>query len=138
MGQDQMSRWSQFSGRRQALHAAMDFLFDYEKTLAEHLIHGLTQLSGVTVQGITAAEALRRRVPTVAFTHESIASDAIAKSLAMQNIFVWSGHNYAIEVAKALGIYESGGAVRIGPVHYNSLAEIDDALAAIETIIASQ
>lgn len=138
MGQDHMSRWSQFSGRRQALHAAMDFLFDYEKTLAEHLIHGLTQLSGVTVQGITAAEALRRRVPTVAFTHESIASDAIAKSLALQNIFVWSGHNYAIEVAKALGIYESGGAVRIGPVHYNSLAEIDDALAAIETIIASQ
>lgn len=137
MAKDHMSRWSQFSGRRQALHAAMDCLFDYEKALAEHLIQGLAQLNGVTVQGITATEALQRRVPTVSFTHESIAPEAIAKSLALQNIFVWSGHNYAIEAAKALGIYESGGAVRIGPVHYNSLAEIDDTLAAIESIITS-
>lgn len=135
MAQHHMSRWSHFSGRRQALHAAMDFLFDYEKTLAEHLIHGLTEVSGITVQGITATEALQRRVPTVCFTHESIASEEIAKSLGLQNIFVWSGHNYAIEVAKALGIYESGGAVRIGPVHYNSLAEIDEVLDALKHIV---
>ena len=137
MAQEHMSRWSQFSGRRQALHAAMDFLFDYERTLAEHLIHGLTRLNGVTVQGITATDALQRRVPTVAFTHQSIASGDIAKSLAQKNIFVWSGHNYASEVAKALGIYETGGAVRIGPVHYNSLAEIDEVLDALEHIVSS-
>ena len=128
-------RWSQFSGRRQSVHAAMDFLFDYERSLAERLIDGLRQLNGVTVQGITAAEAMERRVPTVAFTHDSVAPDAIAGALAKQNIFAWSGHNYAIEVAKTLGIYDSGGAVRIGPVHYNSLAEIDEVLAALAVIV---
>ncbi|MCP4332488.1 MAG: cysteine desulfurase-like protein [Gammaproteobacteria bacterium] len=137
MAQDYMDRWSQLSGRRQTLHAAMDSLFDYEKTLAEQLIVGLTELDGLTVQGITAADAMARRVPTIAFTHDSIAPAAIAESLAQQNIFVWSGHNYAVEVAKTLGLYESGGAVRIGPVHYNSHAEIDELLAALAVIVSS-
>jgi len=135
MATDYMDRWAHFSGRRQEIHAAMDLLFDYEKSLAEHLIDGLTQLSGVTVQGITAADAMDRRVPTVAFTHNSVVASAIAKALGEQNIFVWSGHNYAVEVAKTLGIYETGGAVRIGPVHYNSHAEIDEVLGALEGIL---
>jgi len=135
MAMDYMDRWAHFSGRRQKIHAAMDLLFDYEKSLAEHLIDGLTQLSGVTVQGITAADAMDRRVPTVAFTHNSVAASAIAKALGERNIFVWSGHNYAVEVAKTLGIYETGGAVRIGPVHYNSHAEIGEVLGALEGIL---
>ncbi|MBT8103794.1 MAG: cysteine desulfurase-like protein [Gammaproteobacteria bacterium] len=136
MAKDYMADRSQLSARRQRLHAAMDLLFDYECSLAEHLIDGLLQLDGVTVQGITAKEAMSRRVPTVAFTHGSVAPADIAKSLAERNIFVWSGHNYAVEVAKTLGIYETGGAVRIGPVHYNSHDEIDEALAALATIVA--
>ena len=137
MAQDYWSRWSRLSGRRQKLHAAMDFLFDYEKTLAEHLLEGLARLDGVTIQGITAADALQRRVPTVAFTHDTVPSAAIAQALAGRNIFVWSGHNYAIEVAKTLGIYETGGAVRVGPVHYNSHDEIDTLLAALADIISA-
>ncbi|MGB5626485.1 MAG: cysteine desulfurase-like protein [Woeseiaceae bacterium] len=135
MAKDYMGRWAHFSGRRQEIHAGIDLLFDYEKSLAEHLIDGLTQLSGVTIQGITAAEAMDRRVPTVAFTHNSVAASAIAKALGDRNIFVWSGHNYAVEVAKTLGIYETGGAVRIGPVHYNSHDEIDEAVGALEGIL---
>ena len=123
------------SGRPAALRAAMRKLFDYEQALAAQLIDGLRELDGVTVQGITAADALERRVPTVAFTHERLAPDAIASALAEENIFVWSGHNYAVEVARALGILESGGAVRIGPVHYNSAAEIDVTLEALREII---
>lgn len=135
MAKGYFDRWAHFSGRRQEIHAAMDLMFDYEKSLAEHLIDGLMQLSGVTVQGITAADAMDRRVPTVAFTHSTVAANAIAKALGDRNIFVWSGHNYAVEVAKTLGIYDSGGAVRIGPVHYNSHAEIDEVLGALEDIL---
>ncbi|MGI9247536.1 MAG: cysteine desulfurase-like protein, partial [Woeseiaceae bacterium] len=137
MAEDHMDRWSRLSGRRQVLHAAMDFLFAYEGLLAERLIDGLTQLDGVTLQGISAADAMQRRVPTVAFTHDLIAPAAIAESLAQQNIFVWHGHNYAIEVAKTLGIYETGGAVRIGPVHYNSHAEIDELLNVLASVVAA-
>ena len=78
-----------------------------------------------------------RRVPTVSFTHDAVAPDVIAGSLAQENIFVWSGHNYAVEVARTLGIYESGGALRVGPVHYNSDAEIDEFLEALGRIVAA-
>ena len=105
--------------------------------LASHLVAGLQEIDGVTVQGITAPDAMDRRVPTVAFTHDSVVPDVIAKSMAKENIFVWSGHNYAVEVAKTLGIYESGGALRVGPVHYNSEAEIDEFLEALGRIVAT-
>jgi len=135
MAADHMASWAQLSGRRQVLHAAMDFLFDYEKSIADHLLQGLVAIDGVTVQGISSPAALDRRVPTVSFTHASMGPDTIAKALAKENIFVWSGHNYAVEVAQTLGIYESGGGVRIGPVHYNSHAEIDELLDALTSIL---
>jgi cysteine desulfurase family protein (TIGR01976 family) len=135
MAQDYAGNWSQFSGRRQHVHAAMDLLFEYEKSLASHLIEGIVGIDGISIQGIAAADAIGRRVPSVSFTHEGVAPDVIAAALAEQNIFVWSGHNYAVEVAKVLGIYDSGGVVRVGPVHYNSVAEIDDFLEALGPIL---
>jgi cysteine desulfurase family protein (TIGR01976 family) len=125
------------SGRPESLRAAMELLFDYEKSLAGHLIAGLQDIDGVTVQGLTSPDAMDRRVPTVSFTQPKLAPAAVAESLAKENIFVWSGHNYAVEVAKTLGIYESGGAVRVGPVHYNSIDEIDEFLAALARILSS-
>ena len=121
--------------RTRDVHAALDCLFEYETTLAEHLVGGLQELPGARVRGITGSEAMHRRVPTGAFTVEGAAPDVIAEELAARNIFVWSGHNYAVEAARHMGIYDAGGAVRIGPVHYNSPAEIDTLLNALEDII---
>jgi len=137
MAVDYHDRWSKFSENRKHVHAAMDMLFDYEKSLASHLISGLIAIDGVTVQGITDADALDRRVPTVSFTHSQASPDSVAQALGEQNIFVWSGHNYAVEVAKTLGIYDTGGAIRVGPVHYNSLAEIDEFLAVLPAVLSS-
>jgi selenocysteine lyase/cysteine desulfurase len=94
-------------------------------------------MDGISVQGITDKEARDRRVPTVSFTHRSKQPDVIAKALAQNNIFVWSGYNYAHEVAKALDVFDSGGVVRIGPVHYNSLDEIDELLNVLHSIISA-
>jgi cysteine desulfurase family protein (TIGR01976 family) len=121
--------------RTHDVHAALDCLFEYETGLAERLIGGLQELPGARVRGITDTGAMHRRVPTVAFTVEGAAPDVIAAELAARNIFVWSGHNYAVEAARHMGIYDAGGAVRIGPVHYNSPAEIDTLLNALEDII---
>ena len=124
-----------YKGRSKLVHAALDYLFAYERDLAAHLISGLQALPGVTVRGVTAKDALDRRVPTVSFTAAGAASDVIARELAARNIFVWSGHNYAVEVVKTLGLYESGGTVRVGPVHYNSVEEIDRLLVVLDEII---
>ena len=120
--------------RREKLCAGMSAIAEYEQGLSAYLVDGLQSLPGVTVHGITSADAMSRRGPTVAFTHERLAPDDIARALAAANIFAWSGHNYAVEVAKSLGLYETGGVVRVGPVHYNTTGELDrlfEALAAI-------
>jgi cysteine desulfurase family protein (TIGR01976 family) len=132
---DYHARNQRYSGRRRLVHAALDYLYDYEQGLARHLIDGLQQIPGVRVQGITDPSAMTRRVPTVSFIVDKVAPNEIAQALARKNIFVWSGHNYAVEAAKSLGIYEQGGAVRVGPVHYNTVAEIDRLLVALEGIL---
>ena len=136
MATEYHANYPDFSGRRLHVHAAMDCLFDYETTLSQQLIEGLEDIPGVTVQGITADDALDRRVPTVSFIHDSVEPAAIAEALAERNIFVWNGHNYAVEPAKLLGIYERGGVVRVGPVHYNNSYEINELLMSLGEFLA--
>ena len=121
--------------RREQIVTAFEHLFEYEKSLAAQLIAGLNDIPGITVQGITAPDAFDRRVPTVSFTHSDQRPEVIAEALAGRNIFVWNGHNYGLEPAKALGLLESGGVVRIGIVHYNTSGEIDTTLNALEDIL---
>lgn len=137
MAADYHSRYAGFEGRRKYVHAAMDCLFAYEAALARRLIDGLQALPGVRVRGVTDPDAMDRRVPTVAFTVDGVMPEVIATELGARDIFVWFGDNYAIEVARHIGIYDSGGAVRVGPVHYNSAAEIDTVLNALADILPS-
>ena len=123
----------EFSGRRKKLHVAMQAIQDYEKTLSRKLIEGLQNLAGVDVKGIIDGNDLGRRVPTVSFTVKNQNPEEIAIKLAAQNIFVWHGHNYALEAVRLMGLEESGGVVRIGPVHYNTIEEIDCTLEVLKT-----
>jgi len=120
--------------RRRQVCAGMQFLSDYELPLTQRLIEGLQALPGVTVHGITDTEAMERRVPTISFTVRGHKPRDIASALARENIYVWDGHNYAIEPATQLGLMESGGVVRVGIAHYNTMEEVDRTL---ETIAAS-
>jgi cysteine desulfurase family protein (TIGR01976 family) len=135
MGEAYLQKSLGQSDRSRYVHAAMRCLFEYETTLAQRLLEGLAQLPGVRVQGIAAAGALARRVPTVSFTVDRQTPAEIAKALARRGVFVWSGHNYAVEPARWLGIYDHGGVVRVGPVHYNSIEEIDRLLAELAEIL---
>jgi selenocysteine lyase/cysteine desulfurase len=137
MADEYHDRYSHFDGRRRFVHAAMDCLFDYETGLAGQLISGLQQLPGVRVHGITDPEAMERRVPTVIFTVDGVQPSTVAEALGARNIFVWHGHNYAVEAARYIGIYDAGGAIRIGPVHYNSSDEIDTVLNVLGEVLPS-
>ena len=133
MAGDFTEGFAHLSGRRQRLHAAMAMLADYEQGLSSQLIDGLQSIDGVEVHGITDAASMSRRVPTVAFTARRKDPRAIAEALAAENIFVWHGHNYALEVVRVLGLEDSGGVVRVGPVHYNTRAELDRLLDVLES-----
>jgi selenocysteine lyase/cysteine desulfurase len=44
---------------------------------------------------------------------------------------VWDGDYYALEPMRALGLSDSGGAVRAGFLHYTTLEEVDRLLEAL-------
>ena len=48
----------------------------------------------------------------------------VAEALDDADIYVWDGNYYALAVTERLGLEDSGGMVRVGPVHYNTLEEI--------------
>lgn len=134
MGQEHHARFARFTGRRKHLHAAMAAIKEYEKTLSAHLIAGLQAIPGLAIHGVAGLHELDTRVPTVSFTMEGFHPAEIARRLGEENIFVWDGHYYAVEVIERLGLSDKGGMVRVGAAHYNTIEEIDRAVEAVAAI----
>jgi cysteine desulfurase family protein (TIGR01976 family) len=103
----------------------------YERVLTARLIEGLDAITGVTQYGTSD---LDRRVPTVAFTVAGRQPAEVAAALGKRNIFVWDGNYYALELMERLGLEASGGAVRVGAVHYTTPEEIDRFLEAVAAL----
>src|SRR3546814_7565578 len=126
------------TARRRQVRAAMFGLFYYETGLARHLIDGLRRLPGVTGQGITDPAAMNRRGPTVSFTHERVRPAELSRALAEDGIFVWDGHNYAVEVVRRLGLLDSGGVLRVGLAHYNTEEEVERLLQVLRRVLQAR
>jgi len=120
------------SNRREKLVSAWQAIVEHERILTLQLLGGLRKFKGLTIRGIASANAIHRRVPTVSFTVDGVLPDTIAKHLADKNIFVWSGHNYALEPIARMGLADKGGVLRVGLAHYNTSEEIDALLANLQ------
>ena len=112
--------------RRQRVLASMAAVEEYEMRLFARLLGGLDAMERVTLYGGAA-----RRAPTAFFTVAGQSPRQVAEHLAVRQVNVWNGDNYAWELAGALGLRDSGGAVRAGLVHYNDEADVDRLLAAV-------
>jgi cysteine desulfurase family protein (TIGR01976 family) len=120
--------------RAKKVSSAWEKLAGYEHRLTLQLIDGLHGVKGLTVRGITSANAMHRRVPTVSFTLDGHHPEALAKGFASENMFVWSGHNYAIEPVGRMGLTDKGGVLRVGLAHYNTATEVDQFLSCLTRI----
>ena len=124
------------ASRRGRIEAAYRAVTDHETGLAFGLIDGIRAIPGTTVHGIANRNRAAERVPTVSMTHARFSPPQVAERLARDGICAWSGHNYALEAVRQLGIEESTGVVRIGLAHYNTAEEVDATLAALERALA--
>jgi cysteine desulfurase family protein (TIGR01976 family) len=124
------------SERSAAVHRAFDVFTDWEHQLCNRLIAGLSHFKGLKIRGITSPNAVHRRVPTVSFTLDDHRPEALAKDFAAKNIFVWSGHNYAVEPVARMGLMDKGGVLRVGLAHYNTEAEVDAFIDSLAEIIS--
>lgn len=118
--------------RRARLIAAWQSIKEHEDRLIDRLITGLKAIPRVRIYGITDRMDWDKRVATVSIRKEGLTPEALATRLAEQNIFVWNGNFYAVSISERLGVEQSGGFVRIGLAHYNTIEEIDRCLAVID------
>jgi cysteine desulfurase family protein (TIGR01976 family) len=129
---------NRYSGRQLHLKQAMSAIRAYEFDLSRTLLDMLEETPGVTIYGLTDRRRLEERVPTFAFRLSDKHPEQVARELAQAGFNVWNGNYYALAVTERLGLEESGGMVRVGPVHYNTIQEIERFGEALRRIAASR
>ena len=112
--------------RRERILASLAAAEAYEQHLFRVLLGGLDAMGHVTTYGKAA-----RRTATAYFTVAGRTPRQVAEHLAGRKVNVWDGDNYAWELAGALGLRDTGGAVRAGLVHYNDRSDVERLLTAV-------
>jgi cysteine desulfurase family protein (TIGR01976 family) len=113
------------------LDEGLDVIAAHERATFAPLLDGLLDMDHVTVHG---PHDLADRAPTVAFTVNGMHPLATAESLAAERIAVWSGNYYALELMTALGLEETGGAVRAGLACYTNDEDVNRLLEAVASL----
>ncbi|MGH8867346.1 MAG: cysteine desulfurase-like protein [Actinomycetes bacterium] len=115
--------------RRDRVFASMTAVEAYEQAEFARLLDELADMSHVRLIGCPA-----RRTATVWFRVDGRTPAEVARHLATRRVNVWNGHNYAWELSGALGLRETGSAVRAGLVHYNHRADVDRLLDGVASL----
>jgi cysteine desulfurase family protein (TIGR01976 family) len=137
-GSDYVEKYGErFEGRRLRLKQAMASIRAFEYEISRLMLDILAETPGVTLYGPSDLRRLEGRVPTFSFRLQGWHPRQVAEKLAQAGVYVWDGNYYALAVTERLGVEESGGMVRVGPVHYNTLAEIERFGDALGKIAAS-
>ena len=118
--------------RRESLRAAYRSTVPYERALMTRLLDGLQTIPGVKVYGITDPQRFAERCATVSLRLGDHHPTEIAKFLGDRGVFTWDGNFYALNLSERLGVEANGGVLRIGLVHYNTTAEVDRLLQALD------
>jgi cysteine desulfurase family protein (TIGR01976 family) len=100
----------------------------YERSLGEQFLAEISD--AVTVYGLPGMEG---RVPTFLVNVAGVPAPDVASRLAEQGMGVWAHDSwYSLGLYRRLG-YE-GQAVRLGFIHYNTAAEVDALVAALNSL----
>ncbi len=129
-------------GRRDALLSAYAAIEHYERGLMERFLSGCAKIPGCKVYGIADAARFAHRCPTVALRMEDgsganrlgCSALDLSTKLGERGFFTWDGNYYAMNLTEQLGVEASGGFLRVGIVHYNTLDEVNRLLAALGEI----
>lgn len=125
--------------RRAAIVSAFELIHRHEHALMNRMIAGLAQMPQIKIYGITDPSAFAWRCPTLAIRAINQTKDttplALATRLGELGFFTWDGNYYALNLTEHLDVEKSGGFLRIGLAHYNTMDEVDRFLAALRQIL---
>jgi cysteine desulfurase family protein (TIGR01976 family) len=124
--------------RRAAIEAAYVAIHNHERALLERIMTGLRQVPGVKIYGITDPAHFQERCATLAVRVENHTPLELATKLGDRGFFTWDGNYYALNLTEHLDVEKSGGFLRIGLVHYNTIEEVDRLLVALHQIVGTR
>lgn len=122
--------------RRSALLAAYRATRQHEMALLSRLVEGLLAIPGLRFFGISDPKRFNDRCSTVSLRLANHTPTEVAAFLGERGIFTWDGNYYALNLTERLGVEGTGGLLRIGLVHYNTMEEVDRLLTALREIAA--
>jgi len=126
--------------RRAALEAAYSAIHEHERALVDRMMTGLKAIPNLKIYGITDPARFNERCATFAVRDISGKPGRspldLATKLGERGFFTWDGNYYALNLTEHFDVEKSGGFLRIGLVHYNTLEEVDRLLAALREIAA--
>ena len=123
--------------RRAAIESAYEAIHEHESALLKRMITGLQEIPGLKIYGITDPSRFHERCATLAVRIENHTPLELATKLGERGFFTWDGNYYALNLTEHLDVEKSGGFLRIGLVHYNTVEEVDRMLAALREIVAA-
>jgi cysteine desulfurase family protein (TIGR01976 family) len=125
--------------RREAIEAAYQAIHEHERGLLERIVAGLQKIPRLKIYGITDPGRFNDRCATLAVrmldqnaNHTPL---ALATRLGERGFFTWDGNYYALNLTEHLDVEKSGGFLRIGLVHYNTIDEVDRLISALREIV---
>ena len=120
------------TSQREKLTSAMKAVEEQETALAENFRIALRDIPGVKLY---AAPDGVRKTPTIAFTVQGKAPEDVCTRMLEHGFFIAAGDFYASTLAEKLGIRDSGGFIRAGLAPYNTEAEVERFVEALERFI---
>jgi cysteine desulfurase family protein (TIGR01976 family) len=123
--------------RRAAIEAAYAAIHEHERGLTEKLIAGVAEIPNARIYGITDPARFDNRCGTLAVRIEGHTPLQLATALGERGLLTWDGNYYALNLTEHLDVEKSGGFLRIGLVHYNTMEEVNRLLAALRDIVSA-
>ena len=120
--------------RRGQILAAFDAIAQQEEQLADRLLSFLRSRNSVRIIGDPSADRTRR-VPTISFIAENHRSDEVVTRVDEHRIGIRYGDFYARRLIEKLGLTPQAGVIRVSMVHYNTVAEVDRLVEALDQIL---
>jgi len=123
--------------RRAAIVSAYAAIHEHERGLLDRIMTGLQKIPGLKIYGITDPARFHERCATLAIRVPGHTPLELATQLGERGFFTWDGNYYALNLTEHLDVEKTGGFLRIGLVHYNTLEEVDRLLAALREIVGA-
>ena len=131
-----LAQWGAKEGTlRERLVVSFNQYQQHELALTHYFLNKVESRPWISLFGVSNPEYCEHRTPTFAIRLQGHTPEQVAKELGSHQVCVWNGHFYAVGLIRQLGLEDSGGVVRIGFMHYNTIDEIDYFFSLLDSLI---